>query len=493
MLTVATTLPTVPSGEAFIRQFLFGQRFMRENFGMTSKVFWLPDTFGYSSQLPQIVKHTAGEYFFTQKLSWNNINKFPHTTFYWTALDGTKVLTHFSPTDTYNAQCTVDEMLFSVSNNKDLAYTSEGLVLFGNGDGGGGPTKPMLERLKRLKDVQGLPKAEIGDVNDFYRRLEKNSRDVAHWKGELYFELHRGTYTTQAHTKRANRKSEFLLRNVEFISSVGLWAGGNNHLAAPTSSSSRARGERAGFRYPKAELDRLWKGALLNQFHDVLPGSSITEVYKDAAEIYADVKQSGENLFEEAVVKLLDAEDFKAVAGDSSAKPSEKRLAAVFNTTRWNRTDVIEVPLDQVDAASKDAFAQKSADGRFGLIVATNVPAMGFRTVDVGAGQGGTADLQAAGMKPVRAEVVNGTFWIENAFVRACIEADGRISSFFDVEHQREYIVQGELGNRFKYFEDIPLFWDAWDVEIYHLEKFWDAGTGVAKVSFVLKVVHVHC
>ncbi|KAI9027983.1 galactose mutarotase-like domain-containing protein [Hyaloraphidium curvatum] len=473
----------IPSGEAFVRQFLYGQRFMRENFEMTSKVFWLPDTFGYSSQLPQIVRHTDGEYFFTQKLSWNNINKFPHTTFYWKALDGTPVLTHFSPTDTYNAQCTVDEMLFSVSNNKDLPYTSEGLVLFGNGDGGGGPTKPMLERLRRLRDVAGLPKVEIGDVNEFYQRLEKTSRDLAVWKGELYFELHRGTYTTQAHTKRSNRKSELLLRNVEFLSAISMWAGGNNHMV-PT-APVRARGERAGFRYPKDELDRLWKLVLLNQFHDVLPGSSITEVYKDAAEYYADVKKSGEALFAEAVVKLLDAEDLKACSPEPiKSGSSEKRLAAVFNTTRWSRTDVIEVPLDQVDASARDKFAQKSADGRFGLVLASDVPAMGFRTVDVAAGQGGLEDLQSAGLKPVKVEVVNNgaTFWLENAFVRVCIEGDGRISSFFEHDTQREFIVQGELGNRFKYFEDIPLFWDAWDVEIYHLEKSWDAGAGVARI-----------
>jgi alpha-mannosidase len=177
-----------------------------------------------------------------------------------------------------------------------------------------------------------------------------------------------------------------------------MWAGGNNHLAA--ASSSRVRGEREGFRYPKPDLDRLWKLVLLNQFHDVLPGSSITEVYKDAAEYYADVKQTGETLFDEAVVKLLDAEDFKAC--DAKPPAGEKRLAAVFNTTRWTRTDVIEVPMDQVDAASKDAFVQKSADGKSGLVVATDVPAMGFRTVDVVGGQGGLADLQAAGLKPVR-------------------------------------------------------------------------------------------
>lgn len=351
-------------------------------------------------------------------------------------------------------------MLFSVSNNKDLPYTSEGLVLFGKGDGGGGPNRAMLERLARMKDVQGLPKVEIGDVNEFYERLEKGSRDLANWKGELYFELHRGTYTTQADTKKSNRKSEFLLRDVEFLAAVGMWAG-----------SKGPKGERAGFRYPKEEIERLWKLVLLNQFHDVLPGSSINEVYKDAAEYYADVKKSGEQLFQDAVVKLLDAEEMRDC---TVAKPGgERRVAAVFNTTRWDRTDVIEVPLDQVDAAGLDSFAQKSADGRFGLVVAAEVPAMGFKTLEIAGGQGGLAELSRLGLKPVKgwfegwlvfgerntnsrlllftAEVVNGsTFWLENNFVRVCVEPDGRISSFYEHATQRNYIVPGELGNRFK-------------------------------------------
>ncbi|KAI8866498.1 hypothetical protein GQ42DRAFT_139750, partial [Ramicandelaber brevisporus] len=199
----------MPSGESFARQFLFGQRFFEKHFGERCQVFWLPDTFGYSAQLPQLVRLADMKYFFTQKLSWNNINKFPHTTFYWAALDGSKVLTHMAPSETYGAECNVSELLMSVRNHHDILFTNESLLLYGNGDGGGGPTPEFIEKYNRLKNIEGLPTVEQGHPNDFYARVERDSGDkLMTWKGELYFELHRGTYTSQAAVKRGNRLCE---------------------------------------------------------------------------------------------------------------------------------------------------------------------------------------------------------------------------------------------------------------------------------------------
>ena len=297
-------------------------------------MFWLPDTFGYSSQLPQIVKSAGLEYFFTQKLSWNNINKFPHTSFYWKGLDGTSVLTHFSPADTYTAQASVRDAVFMVKNNKDKLYSNKSLLLYGNGDGGGGPLRPMMERIKRFSSVEGMPAdVKFGNPEVFYKELESTSRDLNTWQGELYFELHRGTYTSHGLIKKYNRKCELLLREVEILWSMAI-----------------ARGLVPNIRYPKAELDRLWKLQLLNQFHDVLPGSSINLVYVDATKFYEDITLSGVKLKEEALSFLVDAK----TSGSLN----------LFNPTGWvRRGAVLEIPSKDVSK-----FEQTTFDGKSGLL-----------------------------------------------------------------------------------------------------------------------------
>ncbi|KAJ3203953.1 Alpha-mannosidase 2C1 [Entophlyctis luteolus] len=249
------------------------------------------DTFGYSAQLPQISCLSGMKYFFTQKISWNNINRFPNTTFMWAGLDNSEVLTHFAPADTYVGQCNVSEIVRSVHNNKDKVYSNKSIFLYGNGDGGGGPLAEMIERLDILKEVEGLPATvKNGDPAEFYKELEVSSRDLTRWKGELYFELHRGTYTSHGIIKKYNRSSENVMREVEFLSTLA--------LANPHS-------KQRNYAYPKAEIDRLWKLVLLNQFHDVLPGSSIKMVYDDAVAYYRDVEASAAKLKQDALGMLL--------------------------------------------------------------------------------------------------------------------------------------------------------------------------------------------
>jgi alpha-mannosidase len=251
----------VPSGESLVRQFLYGQRYFESRFGRRCTEFWSPDAFGYAGQLPQIMRECGMTRFLTQKLSWNRFNKPEHHTFTWQGDDGSEVLGHYPPADTYSSGATVPELLHSVAAYKDHETTSTSMLVFGWGDGGGGPTPGMLETLRRAGDLQGLPRTRQATSEELFDTLRAEHTIV----GELYLEYHRGTYTTQAFVKAANRRCERLLHDVEFLAALG--------------------GE-----YPRAELERLWKLLLLQQFHDILPGSSIPLVYEDAARDFAEIE-----------------------------------------------------------------------------------------------------------------------------------------------------------------------------------------------------------
>jgi alpha-mannosidase len=413
----------IPSGESLCRQFLFGQRYLLSRFGMVSKVFWLPDTFGYAAQLPQIIQQSGAKYFFTQKLSWNNINKFPNTTFYWQGLDGSRVLTHMAPSETYVAQCTVEELKKSVDNNRDKAYTDASLLVYGNGDGGGGPLPAMIERLHRMRDVDGIPPVEMASVDDFYEHVERTSTELVVWTGELYFELHRGTYTTHADMKRGNRTSETLLRQIEWLSTLA-------HLKNPS------------FAYPRDKINQLWELVLLNQFHDVLPGSSIEMVYKDANAHYAHVEREGKALLQHALAEVGTTHD------------------EVWNALSWEREGVV---------CTRHAGAQEAmnADGtqsgqHYAYMHA--VPAGGVKSM---------AEQRDPVPRVHTSQLANGHFQLTNAFLSIQVDAKGYVVSVVDLstEEKRELIPTGARGNAFCMYEDAPIFWDAWDVEIYHLLK----------------------
>lgn len=435
----------IPSGEGFARQFLFGQKFFQRHFGETTKVFWLPDTFGYSSQLPQIIKQSECDFFLTQKLSWNNINKFPHNTFYWQGLDGTQVLSHFPPADTYVSEANVHDLVQGTKNFKTKDKSNRSMMLFGWGDGGGGPDPHHLARLTRLTDVAGIPKVSIGHPEDFFKAVVKDeservsklasaapnlavlakpatsATDIPKWVGELYFELHRGTYTTHARNKLGNRKGEFLLQSVELLSIMAA----NNYDPAALNSSREV-------------IAALWKLLLLNQFHDVLPGTSIGLVYKDSEQHYREIQEAGSSL----------------AASYLSCVVGKGNNVVAFNPLSWSRTVLVEVPSAPADGSSPRATT----------LAAIQVPGMGLSEPI-------TSESTVAGIAPVHITEESDIFKLESANICAKIDKHGRITSLVHKPTGRESIVPGQLGNHFVMFDDVPFFWDAWDVEIYHTDK----------------------
>jgi alpha-mannosidase len=425
----------MPSGESLVRQFLFGQRFFRQEFGITCTEFWNPDVFGYSGALPQIMRGAGIKYFLTQKLSWNQMNKPTSSTFLWEGIDGSRILTHFPPADTYNAVVTVKEALINVSNFKDHERANESYLLYGYGDGGGGPTVEMLERLKRMQDVDGLPRIASRSPAEFFQRCDADIQDPMVWVGELYFELHRGTYTSQAQNKLGNRRSEFVLHDVELLAALA-------HVTR-------------GADYPQEEINRLWKLVLLNQFHDIIPGSSITEVYKDSSVHYAEILSSGANLRETAV---------SALTAHNAPAASQSRNVLAINTLGCSRSEVVDLPAGV-------AGTQVSANG--GSLAIVSAPALGY-----------TIAALSQVVAPVTVSETDTTITLDNQFITATFNRDGRLVSLFDKRAQRQAIAPGALANNFVLFDDEPNNWEAWDVDVFHLEKRFSV-----KPAWVIRVV----
>ena len=247
----------IPCGESMARQFLYGQKYFKKHFGKNCDVFFMPDTFGYSAQLPQIMNQSGIKRFVTQKLSWNLINKFPHTSFHWKGLDGSSVVAHFPPADTYNSQAKLEDIVKTVDKNKQKGRCRQALLLYGHGDGGGGPTLEQLESIQRYQDLYPVPKVASDGVSELFEALEAST--LPEWQGELYLELHRGTLTTMSSVKKGNRLLELRLRKFEILAVLE----NATHLAKP--------------------IRDCWRSTLLHQFHDVLPGTSIEIVYDDVA------------------------------------------------------------------------------------------------------------------------------------------------------------------------------------------------------------------
>jgi len=424
------------SGESLIRQILYGKGFFQKELGYETRDVWIPDVFGYAASLPQIMRKSGVDYFLTQKISWSQFNRFPHHTFHWEGIDGTQIFTHFPPADTYNADTGPKDILYNVKNFKEHDHASRSLLVYGFGDGGGGPTIEMLEKAERLADFNGLPKVELEKALTFFKKAEADAKALPVWVGELYLELHRGTYTTQAKNKRGNRKSEFLLRDAEFFDAVSL-------LLAPGRKERAADPKRAvydvtglgepGAHTHRAALDRAWKLVLLNQFHDIIPGSSINWVYRDSDRDYQTIRELGESVRDSALA-ALEAQ----VDTDAFAEP-----VLVHNTLGTRRREVVSLP--------------------DGALANVDVPPFGYVVID-----GKDGHLQAV-EAPVKANAGRTGITIENGLLRIKINTRGLLTSVFDLAAKREALAGP--GNEFHLHEDIPNNWDAWDVDVFYKEK----------------------
>ncbi|MQA79001.1 MAG: alpha-mannosidase [Streptosporangiales bacterium] len=382
----------MPGGEAMARQFVTGKRFYLDEFGIETEEVWLPDSFGYSAGMPQLVALSGSRWFLTQKISWSQFNKFPHHTFWWEGLDGTRIFTHFPPIDTYNAELSGRELAHAVRNFQDKGHATRSLVPFGYGDGGGGPTREMLARARRTADLEGSPRVVVEAPSAFFAAAEEEYADRAPvWSGELYLELHRGTYTSQAQVKRGNRHSEHLLREAE------LWA---------TTAAVRT-----GAAYPYEQLDRLWKVVLLHQFHDILPGSSISWVNREARDTYGEVAAELERVIGSALGSL---------AGEGTE-------SLVFNAAPHPRDGVAAM----------------------GAASATAPPAAEVRPAD-------------------------GGYVLVDGHLRVEVDAAGLVTSIHDRIADREVLSPGAVGNLLQLHPDLPNAWDAWDVDAFYRNTVTD-------------------
>ncbi|XP_015999591.1 alpha-mannosidase 2C1 isoform X13 [Rousettus aegyptiacus] len=423
----------LPSGEAMVRQFLQGQNFFLQEFGKMCSQFWLPDTFGYSAQLPQIMRSCGITHFLTQKLSWNLVNSFPHHTFFWEGLDGSRVLVHFPPGDSYGMEGSVEEVLKTVTKNRDKGRTNHSAFLFGFGDGGGGPTQTMVDRLTRLCNTDGLPRVQLSSPARLFSALESDSGQLCTWVGELFLELHNGTYTTHAQIKKGNRECERILHDVELLSSLAL---ARNVL----------------FLYPAAQLQDLWRLLLLNQFHDVVTGSCIQLVAEEAMCHYEDIRSHGNTLLSAAAAALC------------AGEPGPEGLLIV-NTLPWNRTEVLALPRPG-GAHSLGLIPSPGDSSQHGLCSCPHLTAAPAAPAACVCRARAPADSVS---RPLPTKT-DGSVTLDNGIIRVRLDATGRLTSLVLVASGRETIAEGAVGNQFVLFDDVPLYWDAWDVMDYHLE-----------------------
>ncbi len=447
----------LPNGESLVRQILFGKRFVRDEFGLEMRVLWLPDVFGYNAALPQILRKSGIDYFLTSKLSWNQFNRMPHDTFRWRGLDGSEVLAHFVTTpeegsrtesQTYNGQLSPWDVAGIWKNYRDKDVNTELLLLFGWGDGGGGPTREMLESGRALRNLPGLPKVTFGKAEPFFERLAARvaGKDLAVWDGELYLEYHRGTYTSQAASKRANRKAEALYHEAEWMTALA------TTLTAAT--------------YPQTELNAGWELILHNQFHDILPGSSIRQVYEDSLADDARAREIG--------LQALFAAENAIVA--EIASPANGLV--VFNGLGWPRVGAVSLPwsdsLDGRTLQDESGFAlptqEMEEDGERRLLFMTPlIPSLGYRAfpltdvsalTDVRAQTDGSEAANPLTITPQR---------IESPWHTLEFNEHGQITRLWDKARQRDVLTAP--GNILQAFQDKPLKFDAWDIDIFYQEK----------------------
>ena len=389
----------IPSGESLVRQITFGRRYFKEHLGVAPRGIWLPDSFGYTGSWPQIARRAGFDWFLTQKISWNDTTKFPHHSFMWEGIDGTRILTHFPPSDTYCSWMSMHELMYSQRNFLDKDLSRNAILLYGFGDGGGGPTREMTARIRRDHDLAGAPKIEFGTPDQLFDRVRKDIVDDAQgetpvFKGELYLELHRATLTAQQDMKRGCRQEESMLRVAEYLCAA-------------------ARIKNPDYVYPREELDRIWKTLLLNQFHDILPGSAIAWVHRQARTEYArDIARLNEIALE---------------AG---------RAIAVVEPDDATITDAVIAPYSR---QACETWVVRPASSR--------------------------AEAGTASMARVAVTHDGDAIVLDNGQLHVRIEADGTVSSIVDQRTNRELVPAGTRLGRYEMLKDEPFHWDAWDIQ----------------------------
>ncbi|NJP92673.1 alpha-mannosidase [Nonomuraea sp. FMUSA5-5] len=391
----------MPGSEAMARQFVHGKRFFIDEFGVDNEEVWLPDTFGFAAGLPQIIKAAGSKRLLTQKISWSQTNTFPHHTFLWEGIDGTRIFTHFPPVDTYNCSMHGGELAHAARNFKDKGTARHSLAPTGWGDGGGGTTREMVAKAARVRDLEGSPMVTWETPAEFFAKAEAEYPQPPVWVGELYLELHRATLTSQAKTKQGNRRSESLLREAE------LWAA--------------TAAVRANAPYPYERLDRIWKTVLLHQFHDILPGSSIAWVHREARRTYESVARE--------LTEIIDGAQ-RALAGQGTGE-------LVFNGAPHARR---------------------------------GVPA------------GGAAPAAPASEAEARPRE-GGGFVLEDERLRVEIDGRGLVVSAFDRRAGREAVAPGRAANLLQLHQDFPNKWDAWDVDAFYRHTVTDLTEGEVRAD----------
>jgi len=432
----------IPNGESLVRQFLFGKRYFRRELSSDPQTAWLPDCFGFCYSLPQIMKECGIRRFVTTKLSWNQFTSFPHDTFLWQGVDGTRILCHFITTpdrrgwSDYSVDLNPATVKGCWDSYRQQQINNEVLLSFGWGDGGGGPTAEMLENGRRLNAFSALPVCRQGSVEGFFHDLEQRLSDLPVWNDELYLQLHRGTYTSQAKIKKQNRVCEALLHHMELLSSIAYL--------------------RSGW-YPQAEINRAWESVLLNQFHDILPGSSIVEVYQDCDQAYEKVQQTGADIIRQALERI------GPVADD------DPTAATVYNPLSWTRSDLLKIPIEPgaVHVPCEHDVPlpfQLSHDRTHVLVSMRKVPSMGLRryTLTEASRRSAASSNRSLHITPDH---------LENRFFYLRLDETGAIISIWDKRYNREIIAEGARANRFQIFEDRPMANEAWDIDVYYQKK----------------------
>ena len=406
----------ITGGESLIRQFIHGKRFFRDEFGVECQLLWLPDVFGYSGALPQLMKGCGVDYFSTSKIFWiyGGGYPFPYNSFWWEGIDGTRIFAHFH--NNYNSLVAPANVVAKWGDRRQKDGMVSLLYPFGFGDGGGGPTREHLEFLRRQTDLEGVPRTVQCSPIEFFKDDEQRPDGKPVYVGELYFQNHRGTYTSQARTKRGNRRSELALRETE------LWASASSVLHGHT--------------YPRDDLRRLWQDVLLNQFHDIIPGSSIARVYEQAEEMYDGVLSAAKDLTDRAARKLLRA--------------SRDRLT-VFNSLSWDRTALVPLPAAYEGARDEagNALPVQLIDGTPHAEV-TDIPSCGWVTIKRGPARQERNTLKAS------------TRLLENEFLRVRINTLGEVTGIYDKASKRE--LAAAPCNSLHMYKDVPTAFDAWDI-----------------------------